>query len=225
MRREHPENVVAEGREGDSAAVWHRVRTRAHAGRDRPGVRRHSGANPPDRGEGSPAVAFAGTSQAFAGLAGRAVIAGSLPTQRRVLAPGLFCAREQGAGTARQRPTPCTERVWQSRCVRALEWRFRWNWAVWKLSSRALTPKVKAPLWKSAHPIQYRAVLPHRGLTAVWTGAADCRSPCGLRSHRTGSSALLTPCRLHSGNLQDDFGVVVGVVAENRYPSPSLPFQ
>ena len=46
--REYPEDPVSQGREGDPAALWDRLRARAYLGGDRPGVRRHARTHPPD---------------------------------------------------------------------------------------------------------------------------------------------------------------------------------
>ncbi len=48
---QHPQDPLPEGGEGDPAAVRDRVRARAHARGDRPGVRRHPGTHSPDRGQ------------------------------------------------------------------------------------------------------------------------------------------------------------------------------
>ena len=46
--REYPENAFSERGEGDPASLRHRLRTRTYARRNRPGVRRHPRAYPPD---------------------------------------------------------------------------------------------------------------------------------------------------------------------------------
>ncbi len=46
--REHPEDAFSERRESDPPALRHRLRARAHARRDRAGVRRHARAYPAD---------------------------------------------------------------------------------------------------------------------------------------------------------------------------------
>ncbi len=55
--RRHSEDPFSQGGEGDPHALRHRLRARAHAGGDRPGIRRHPRAYPPDRSQGPAAVA------------------------------------------------------------------------------------------------------------------------------------------------------------------------
>jgi RNA polymerase primary sigma factor len=64
------QGAYSEAGEGDPPALRHRLRARAHARRDRPGVRSHAGAHPADRGEGAAAAPLAGACAAPAGAAG-----------------------------------------------------------------------------------------------------------------------------------------------------------
>src|SRR6185312_5994376 len=72
---QHPQVALSKGGEGDPAALRHRLRARAYARRDRPGVRRHARTHPADRSQGAAATAVAGAGATPQGFARRALIA------------------------------------------------------------------------------------------------------------------------------------------------------
>ena len=70
----HPEDTFAKRRESHPPALRDRLRPRAYAGRDRPAIRCHARAHPPDRSQGAAATALAGARAASARLTRRALI-------------------------------------------------------------------------------------------------------------------------------------------------------
>ena len=90
---EHPEDAFSQGRESDPAALRHRVRARAHAGRDRPGIRCHARTHPPDRSQGAAPASFPGTRAAFASFTRCQVKPLLLRVKGRAPNPAFFIVR------------------------------------------------------------------------------------------------------------------------------------